>query len=122
MSGHAPSKKVFRRAQREKLTVRYMVDIYCRAHHPGSAGTCAACQRLSEYATRKIDRCPRRAAKPVCSACLIHCYGREEREQIRAVMRFSGPRMLARHPVLAFLHLIDGLRPNVRVNPGRALS
>ena len=29
---------------------------------------------------------------------------------IREVMRFSGPRMLIQHPILAFMHLIDNIR------------
>lgn len=30
---------------------------------------------------------------------------------MREVMRFAGPRMLARHPWLAIMHLIDDRRP-----------
>jgi hypothetical protein len=29
------------------------------------------------------------------------------RERIRSVMRYSGPRMLLRHPVLSVWHLLD---------------
>jgi len=32
------------------------------------------------------------------------------RKKIRAVMRYSGPRMIYRHPALAIAHLIDRLR------------
>ena len=32
------------------------------------------------------------------------------RDRIRAVMRYADPRMLFRHPILAVLHLLDGLR------------
>ncbi|MCL4190388.1 MAG: nitrous oxide-stimulated promoter family protein, partial [Thermoguttaceae bacterium] len=32
------------------------------------------------------------------------------RERIRAVMRFSGPRMMLRHPLLALRHQIDSIR------------
>jgi len=32
------------------------------------------------------------------------------RERIRSVMRYAGPRMMYRHPLLAFHHLIDGMR------------
>jgi hypothetical protein len=38
------------------------------------------------------------------------CYTPDMRERIRAVMRFSGPRMLLHHPWLALMHLVDGLR------------
>ena len=30
------------------------------------------------------------------------------REQVRVVMRYSGPRMLRLHPILAVAHLSDG--------------
>ena len=42
--------------------------------------------------------------KPVCSKCPVHCYRPELRERIRGVMRYAGPRMLYRHPVLALRH------------------
>jgi hypothetical protein len=32
------------------------------------------------------------------------------RDDIRAVMRYAGPRMLLHHPILAVQHLIDGWR------------
>jgi hypothetical protein len=32
------------------------------------------------------------------------------REQIRAVMRYAGPRMLYRHPIMTLQHMIDGRR------------
>ncbi len=73
---------------------------------------CAECRRLYDYACRRIDRCPHGIAKPVCASCVTHCYSKEERDRIRSVMRFSGPRMLTRHPVLALLHVLDGLHPS----------
>jgi hypothetical protein len=33
------------------------------------------------------------------------------RQKVRQVMRYAGPRMLLRHPVLAIRHLLDGKRP-----------
>ncbi len=32
------------------------------------------------------------------------------REQIRAVMRYAGPRMVYRHPMMTLFHFVDGLR------------
>lgn len=37
------------------------------------------------------------------------------REKIRAVMRFSGPRMLLVHPVLAVRHLLESRRERTRI-------
>ena len=32
------------------------------------------------------------------------------REKIREVMRYAGPRMSYRHPLLAFYHFFDGMK------------
>jgi len=45
----------------------------------------------------------------------VHCYNAEMRERVRVMMRWSGPRMLLRHPVIAILHMIDGRRPAPRL-------
>jgi hypothetical protein len=68
------------------------------------------CEELLDYALHRLEACPFRAHKSVCAACPIHCYRPAMREKIRAVMRYAGPRMLFRHPLLAMGHLIDRLR------------
>ncbi len=94
--------------QREKRTVEAMVQIYCRELHGGDGALCPDCQALLDYAVARIDRCPYGADKPVCAQCTIHCYRRPMREQIRQVMRYAGPRMLARHPLLTVQHWLKG--------------
>ena len=69
------------------------------------------CAELLDYATRRLERCVFGDAKPTCANCVVHCYSADMREQIRMVMRWAGPRMLLRHPILAIPHLIDGRRP-----------
>ncbi len=98
------------RIRREKNTMRKMIDIYCRGHHGRDRKLCADCGQLLEYAMQCIDRCPFREEKPVCGKCPVHCYKPVMREQIRRVMRYAGPRMLIRHPVLTVLHHLDGLK------------
>jgi len=99
-----------RRIKREKETVQAMIRLYCRAHHQPQKKLCEACQALSDYALLRIDRCPFNPNKPTCLNCPVHCYQAEMREKIRAVMRYSGPRMLLHHPILTVQHLIDGWR------------
>ncbi len=94
---------------REHDTLSKMLVIYCRAHcgqdaHP--ARLCPDCQALLDYAAQKLDRCPYGETKPTCAKCPIHCYKPEPRAQVRAAMRFAGPRMLLRHPLAAIRHLI----------------
>jgi hypothetical protein len=98
------------RVRREKVTVRTMIGMYCHAHHEGTDSMCDNCQTLHDYAVRKIDACPFHQAKPICAKCKIHCYNKQMREQIREVMRFSGPRMMILHPTMALLHMIDRFR------------
>jgi predicted amidophosphoribosyltransferase len=101
----------FRHRQRELRTMTIMVRMYCRAHHGGSALLCPDCAALLDYASRRLRRCVFGDAKPTCSNCTVHCYSENPREAMRAVMRWAGPRMLLRHPILAIRHLLDGRRP-----------
>ena len=95
----------------EKLLVSEMIALYCRKQHKTPKGQlCPACQELQDYALARIDKCPFMETKTFCSACKVHCYKPEMREKIRAVMRFSGPRMLLYHPILAIWHLICSMR------------
>jgi hypothetical protein len=98
------------RIEREKRTVTAMIHLYCHAQHQSGGGLCAHCSTLHVYAMHRLDRCPFQEAKTTCAKCVVHCYKPEMREQIRVVMRYAGPRMLWKHPVLAVRHLIDGRR------------
>ena len=90
----APEKK----RQQEKATVGLMIELYCRGHHGTPKGRlCPDCAALRDYADARVD----------CSVCKTHCYKPEMRERIRQVMRWSGPRMLFHHPVLAVRHLAE---------------
>ena len=94
------------RLGREVRTVRLMIDLYCRRHH-GAKGLCVDCLKLAVYAEQRIGKCPFGEEKPACGRCTIHCYKPEMRERVREVMRFAGPRMTWRHPLLAIRHLLN---------------
>jgi hypothetical protein len=97
-----------RRLARERETVAAMIRIYCRGRHAARRELCEECEQLHAYAMCRLDRCPFGAEKPTCANCPVHCYKPDRREQIREVMRYAGPRMLWRHPILALFHLLDG--------------
>jgi uncharacterized membrane protein YgcG len=104
-----------RRLAREERTLAAMVALYCRDHHGpeaarDAAGACAECAELLAYARLRLERCRYGAEKPTCAVCPTHCYKPAMRERVREVMRYSGPRMLRVHPVLAVAHLVDGRR------------
>jgi len=90
----------------EARTVATMIRIYCRAHHGAATDLCADCTGLLEYAQERIEKCPFGSDKPVCNTCTVHCYQPPKRERIKVVMRYAGPRMVWRHPILAIRHLV----------------
>ena len=96
---------------RERLTMAKMVGIYCTDHHGGSENSlCDECHVFLDYADVRLAKCPYGEDKPTCSNCPIHCYKPARREQVKTIMRYSGPRMLLRHPWLAITHKLDGFR------------
>jgi hypothetical protein len=103
------------RLQREMATMAAMMRIYCRDHHGHKHATrkaCVECAGLMDYAQKRLAACPFGPEKPTCANCQIHCYGPKQREETRVVMRYAGPRMLLRHPILAIAHLmVDSRRP-----------
>lgn len=98
------------RLERERHTIRVMIEIYCRGHHRTAQALCPECRELFNYAMQRIEKCPFKDAKPTCAKCPIHCYKPERRQQVRQVMRFAGPRMMRRHPLLALRHYLDQAR------------
>jgi hypothetical protein len=98
------------RMAREHKTVEAMVRIYCRGNHRIGGALCSDCRELLDYAKERLDKCPFQEGKTTCAKCPVHCYRPAMRERIQAVMRYAGPRMLWRHPVLAMLHLVDGMQ------------
>ena len=93
--------------EKEKRIVGEMIKLYCKKQHKVKKGLCPECQALKKYAELRSDKCPFMENKTFCSNCKVHCYKKEMREKIRQVMRFSGPRMIFHHPVMAINHLIQ---------------
>jgi len=89
----------------ELETVERMIEIYCRGKHAGTDGLCVDCKTLLDYAVQKIGKCPQNP-KPKCRDCKIHCFSIENRNRIKDVMRYSGPRMLLRYPLLTLKHCL----------------
>jgi len=54
---------------------------------------CDECAELLRYAEKRRALCPR-DPKPFCSVCDTHCYAAAQRERMREVMRYAGPRSM----------------------------
>jgi len=98
------------RIVRERKTITAMTQMYCADQHGSADGLCPECAEMHEYAQERLRRCPFQEKKTTCANCAVHCYKPAMRERVRAMMRYAGPRMLLRHPVMAILHLLDGLQ------------
>lgn len=106
---------IAKRRAREKRTISQMVALYCAGNHPAGARTetahcgepvCPDCKAIDDYCVQRTDRCRQMGTKTSCEECPYHCYAPAERERIRAVMRYAGPRMLRHHPIAAVRHLL----------------
>lgn len=99
-----------KRIHREIKTIEKMIKIYEKAH-PAPAEASDYYQGLFSYAVNRLEKCRYGEEKPACKQCPIHCYQPKMREQMKLVMRWAGPKMLIRHPILAIRHLLDDRRP-----------
>ncbi|MCL1978162.1 MAG: nitrous oxide-stimulated promoter family protein [Candidatus Bathyarchaeota archaeon] len=106
-----PPNPTHKRMVREKKTITYMVDLYCKAHHKSPDGElCPDCQQFKDYAFLRLDKCPFQDKKSTCGKCTIQCYKPDMKLQVRKIMRYSGPRLLLYHPGLALHHAWDNHR------------
>lgn len=110
------SKDIQSKREREKETVSLMIAIYCKKNHHTGKELCPECAALKEYAVQRSDKCPFMETKTFCSNCKVHCYKPDMREKIREVMRFSGPRMMFHHPVMAVRHVIESRKEQKQLN------
>lgn len=93
----------------EAVVVTELIQLYCHDKHKGRSknanNMCSECQALDAYAQSRIRQCPFMTSKTFCSNCKVHCYDPEEREAIRQVMHYAGPRLLLKHPIIVIHHM-----------------
>jgi len=99
------------RIAREKKTIDKMVHLYCKSkHNTNGDQLCDGCSEFLSYTFMRLDKCPFQEEKPTCGKCLVHCYRPDMKEKAKKIMRFSGPRLIYRSPILALHHVFDGLK------------
>ncbi|AOZ94112.1 nitrous oxide-stimulated promoter family protein [Paenibacillus crassostreae] len=104
------------RILREKATVAIMIQMYCMGQghirnesvEMGPGELCADCKDLFQYSHLRLALCKFGEGKTTCEKCPVHCYKPDRRQQIKAVMKYAGPRMLWSHPLVALRHALDG--------------
>lgn len=98
--------------EKDKEVIAVMIEMYCHRYHRDvtprdSDSLCPECRQLLDYALARLDRCPHGEGHRGCKHCRVHCYSPRNRELIRRVMRYSGPRIMLRHPIVALRHLFN---------------
>ncbi|MCK4889761.1 MAG: nitrous oxide-stimulated promoter family protein [Candidatus Aminicenantes bacterium] len=92
--------------QREQNIINVMICMFCHNNHEtGKEELCDSCRNLRSYSYERLKNCPLLPDKPPCEKCPVHCYNKEMREKVKEIMRYSGPRMVLRHPYFALLHI-----------------
>jgi len=101
--------------KREWQTLLIMTKMYCLSHH-SDKDICIKCEDFLKYAKKRLENCKFGEMKPTCNKCPVHCYKKEMRELAKTIMRFSGPKMIRKHPYLALIHLWNELNSSNRLN------
>ncbi|RCX17182.1 YbgA-like uncharacterized protein [Anaerobacterium chartisolvens] len=93
------------RIEIEKSVLYSMVCIYCKGQKHAKQ-LCDNCREVVEYANQRLEACRFGDNKSFCSKCKTHCFKPEMRKKIKAVMRYSGIRMILHNPIMVIKHLI----------------
>ena len=88
--------------QEEKI-ICLMIELYEKKHK-------VCLDELRDYALLRLEKCPFKENKHFCSNCSIHCYNKQMQQQIKKVMKYSGPRIVFSHPIISFKHLFETLK------------
>lgn len=113
-----------RAVARDLRTLAAFIRVYCRHKHAAAPKEavrlkdfdfaalriaplllCRPCAKLLGHAFVKRAHCPINP-KPACKHCQSHCYQPAYREQIRAVMRFSGRKLVLSGRLDLLFHLL----------------
>ena len=106
--------------EKEKKLIPVMIKKYCRGKHKTRGNMiCDECRQLTEYSLFRLEKCPFKVNKKFCSFCKVHCYKPGMREKIKAVMKYSGPRMLFTHPIFALSHVVQMIKYKKRLKKER---
>ena len=117
-TGTVVMKDVDKKREKEQIVVEQMIKLYCKKNHKDEHkenGLCKECSELAEYAKQRSAKCPFMENKTFCNNCRVHCYKPAMREKIKQVMRFSGPRMILYHPIMAVWHVVRSIKEKKKI-------
>lgn len=89
----------------EIAIIEQIVALYCNKKH--KQNMCDDCQQLLNYARTRLQKCKFGDQKPRCAKCPVHCYKHDMRTKMKAVMRYTAPRMLIYKPFVYVRHYLN---------------
>lgn len=95
--------------EKEKKIIKLMIEIYSKGHDKKILEQNNEMLELLNYAWQRLDKCPFKDEKKFCSKCSIHCYQPEMRKKVKEVMKYSGPRLVFKHPILLIKHVFQSV-------------
>lgn len=98
---------IMERIEREKKTIKLMIEIYCKKKHGCKGELCEGCKELLEYAEKRLNFCKFGENKSTCSRCPVHCYKKDMKLKVKEVMKFSGPRLIIHNPIELINHILN---------------
>lgn len=66
---------------------------------------CPVCLAMVLRSEKKTQYCVHMPYKTLCHLCPRPCYTEKQMEEIRPMMRYSGPRLITKHPILTYRHM-----------------
>ena len=108
-------KNIQSKREREKQMVSQMIALYCRRNHHTKGGPLPrlrSAERLRPPALRSL---PVHGDENLLFQLPGTLLQAGDAGKIRAVMRFSGPRMILYHPVAAVRHVVETKREKKRL-------
>ncbi|MFK4567965.1 nitrous oxide-stimulated promoter family protein [Enterococcus sp. UD-01] len=85
-----------------------MIEVMIRLYYQKVNQADISEDRMLQYAQKRLEFCRFGEEKTTCQRCPIHCYQPKYRAQMKKIMRYSGPRMLFKHPYLTIRHAYRG--------------
>lgn len=93
----------------ELQLVQVMIRLYYKKHEAVDISE----ERMLAYVEKRLLFCRFGEQKTTCQRCPVHCYQPRYRQQMKQIMRYAGPRMLVRHPLVTIKHAYRGITRSV---------
>ena len=94
--------------EKDMRTLEAMGRMYCKKFHQDAAkdeaGLCTECRQTVNATAQRTQACPFNH-EGNCQDCPIKCQRGDAQDRIKAIMKYSAPRMLFAHPAMTLRYL-----------------